>query len=180
LDTYKYDIAINITILSERQKKYNFTKPYIESSMIIVTLKDSSIKIEKPEDIENYSVGFQSDTTAQYFTEKLTNQGICFRPFAYDKIPNCFDDLRSGRLDLIAVDNLVAFDYTGKTNSPFEMVWQGRADEYISICLKKGNDALTIALDNALDELFADGTLLDISQKYFNHDLISSARSVFK
>jgi polar amino acid transport system substrate-binding protein len=180
LDAYRYDIAINVTILPERQKKYNFTKPYIGSSIIIVTLKDSFIKIEKPEDIENYNVGFQSDTTAQYFTEKLHNQNIHFRPFAYDKILNCFDDLKLGRLDLIAVDNLVAFDYAGKTNSPFEAVWQGRADEYISICLKKGNDALTIALDNALDELFADGTLLDISQKFFNHDLVSSVRNVSK
>jgi polar amino acid transport system substrate-binding protein len=167
LDTYRYDIAINVTILPERQKKYNFTKPYMNSSIIIVTLKDSFIKIEKPEDIENYSVGFQSNTTAHYFTEKLSNQGIRFRPVAYDKILNCFDDLKLGRLDLIAVDNLVASDYTGKVNSPFEVVWQGRADEYISICLKKGNDALTIALDNALDELFANGTLLDISQKFF-------------
>ncbi|MDR1100694.1 MAG: transporter substrate-binding domain-containing protein [Treponema sp.] len=180
LDTYRYDIVINVTILPERKEKYNFTKPYIDSSIIIVTLKDSFIKIEKPEDIENYSIGFQSDTTAQYFTERLSNQDIHFRPFSYDKILNCFDDLKLGRLDLIAVDNLAAFDYTRKTNSPFKEVWQGYTDEYISICLKKGNEPLTIALNNALDELFADGTLLDISQKYFNHDLISSVRNDFK
>jgi polar amino acid transport system substrate-binding protein len=180
LDTHRYDMAINVTILPERQRKYNFTKPYIASSIIIVTLRDSLIKIEKPESIENYSVGFQSDTTAQYFTERLSNQGIRFRPFAYDKILNCFDDLKLGRLDLIAVDNLVGFDYAGKTNSLFEVAWQGRADEYISICLKKGNDVLTIALDDAFDELFADGILLDISQKYFNYDLVSSVRNVFK
>jgi polar amino acid transport system substrate-binding protein len=180
LDTCKYDAAINVTILPERQKKYNFTKPYIDSSIIMVTRKDSFIKIENPENIENYSVGFQSDTTAQYFTEKLGNRGIYFRSFAYDKILNCFEDLELGRLDLVAVDNLVAFDYAGKPNSPFEAAWRGRADEYIGICLKKGNDALTGALDNALDELFADGTLVDISRQFFNHDLVSSARNVVK
>jgi ABC-type amino acid transport substrate-binding protein len=180
LNTYKYDIAINVTILPERQNIYNFTKPYIDSSINIVTLKDSFIKIENPEDIKNYNVGFQSDTTAQYFTEKLSNQGIRFYPFAYDKILNCFDDLNLERLDLIVVDNLVAFNYAGRTNSPFEIVWQGGSDEYISICLKKGNEALTIALDNILDELFADGTLSAISQKYFNHDLVSSIRNVSK
>ena len=174
LDAYRYDIAINVTILPERQKKYNFTKPYIDSSMTIVTLKGSFVKIEKPEDIENYNAGYQSDTTAQYFAERLSNQGISFQAFAYDKILNCFDELKLGRLDLIVVDNLVAFDYTGKNNSPFEVVWQGHTDEFIGICLKKGNDALTIALDNALDELFADGTLLEISQKIFNRDLVSS------
>jgi polar amino acid transport system substrate-binding protein len=174
LDTYRYDIAVNVTVLPERQNKYNFTKPYIDSSMTIVTLKDSFVKIEKPEDIENYSAGYQSDTTAQYFTERLSNQGISFQTFAYDKILNCFDDLKLGRLDLIVVDNLVAFDYAGKNNSPFGVVWQGHTDEFISVCLKKGNDALTVALDNALDELFADGTLLAISKRIFNRDLVSS------
>jgi len=179
LDTHKYDVVVNVTVLPERQNRYNFSRPYIDSSMTIVTLKDSFIKIEKPEDIGNYSVGYQSDTTAQYFTERLGNQGIGFRSFAYDKVMNCFDDLKLGRLNLAVVDNLVAFDYIGRINSPFKVVWQGHTDEFIAICLKKGNDALTIALNNSLDELFADGTLLEISQRIFRRDLVSAVRNAF-
>ena len=174
LDTNKYDIAINITILPERQKKYNFTKPYIDSSMTVVVLKNSSLKIEKPEDIAGFCVAYQADTTAQYFTEKLAERGLQFLPFSYDKILNCFDDLQIGRVDLVVVDNIVAYDYTKKEDSPFKVVWQGPSDEFIGICLKKGNDALTIALNNALDELYEDGTLLKISQQIFNRDLVSS------
>jgi polar amino acid transport system substrate-binding protein len=176
VDADRYDIAINITILSERQKKYNFTKPYIDSSITIATLKSSSLKIEKPEDIAGFSVAYQSDTTAHYFTEKLSEGGVSFIPFSYDKILNCFDDLRMGRVDFVVVDNIVAYDCTGKENSPFEVVWQGPSGEFIGICLKKGNDALTIALDKALDELFDDGTLLRISQRIFNRDLVSLVR----
>jgi len=170
----RYDIAVNITILGERQKRYNFTKPYIDSSMTIVTLKDSLLKIESPEDILNRRAGYQGDTTAQYFTERLRERGLTFSSFSYDKIINCFGDLKLGRLDLIVVDNIAAFDYAGKENSPFKVVWQGPSDEYIGICLKKGNDALTAALDKALDELFADGVLAEISQKFFRRDLVSS------
>jgi polar amino acid transport system substrate-binding protein len=176
LDTNRYDIAINITILPERQNRYNFTEPYIDSSITIVTLKGSHFKIENPEDIAGYSVCYQSDTTAQYFIERLSEQGIGFTSYSYDKILNCFDDLTLGRVDLIVVDNIVAFDYAGKEDSPFEVVWQGPSDEYIGICLKKGNDALTNALNNALDELFDNGTMLQISQKIFNRDLVSSVR----
>jgi len=174
LSAGRYDVAVNITILSERQKRYNFTKPYIDSSMTIVTLKDSLLKIEKPEDIRNLRAGYQGDTTAQYFTERLRERGLTFSSFSYDKIINCFDDLKLGRLDLIAVDNIAAFNYAGKENDPFEVVWQGPSDEYIGLCLKKGNDALTAAIDKALDELFADGVLAEISLKYFNRDLVSS------
>jgi polar amino acid transport system substrate-binding protein len=185
LDVDKYDIAINITILPERQERYNFTIPYIDSSITIVVLKGSPLKIAKPEDIEGFSVAYQSDTTAQYFTEKLRKRRVKFAPFSYDKILNCFDDLRMGRVDLVVVDNIVAYDYAGKENSPFEVAWQGHSkekdekkekDELIGICLKKGNNALTNALNNALDELFEDGTLLKISQNIFNRDLISSVR----
>jgi polar amino acid transport system substrate-binding protein len=176
LDANRYDIAINITILPERQNKHNFTKPYIDSAITIVALKGSSLKIEMPSDIAGFSVAYQSDTTAHYFTEKLSKSGARFTPFSYDNILNCFDDLRLGRVDFVVADNIVAYDYAGKADSPFEVVWQGPSDEFIGICLKKGNDALTIALDTALDELFDDGTLLGISQKIFNRDLVSSAR----
>jgi polar amino acid transport system substrate-binding protein len=174
LDTNRYDIAVNITILPERQKKYNFTKPYIDSFMTITALKKSQIKIEKPEDIEGFRVSFQGNTTAQYFTERLNKEGVKFTSFSYDKITNCFDDLKLGRVDLIAADNIVAFDYAAKENSPFEVLWSGNADEYIGICLKKGNDTLTNALNAALDELFEDGIMTDISQKYFGaYDIIA-------
>jgi len=177
LDTGKYDIAVNITILPERQKRFNFTKPYIDSSMTIVVPRNSSInKMEKPEDIAGYKVAFQGDTTAQYFADRLKKQGIVFSSFSYDKIINCFYDLLLGRVDLIIVDNIVAYHYTEKENSDLKVIWQGSSDEYIAFCLKKGNDALTIAIDNAIDELYSDGTLLEISHKIFNRDLVSSAR----
>ena len=170
LNSGKYDIAVNVTILPEREKRFNFTQPYIGSSMTIVTLKNSPLKIEQPEDIAGYRVSYQGDTTAQYFTEKLSEQGVKFSSFSYEKIVNCFDDLKLKRVDLVVVDSIVAFNYAGKENSPFKIAWQGPSDERIGICLKKGNNALTIALDKALDELFADGTMLKISNKIFNRD----------
>ncbi|MDR1469462.1 MAG: ABC transporter substrate-binding protein [Spirochaetaceae bacterium] len=176
LNTDKYDIAMNITILPKRQERYNFTKPYIDSAITIVALQSSSLKIEKPEDIAGFRVAYQSDTTAHYFTQTLRDKGVPFSSFPYDKILNCFDDLKWGRIDLIAVDNIVAYDYTGKENSPFAVIWQGPSDELIGICLKKGNDALTDALNNALDALYENGTLLNISQQIFNRDLVTSIR----
>ncbi|MDR0322145.1 MAG: ABC transporter substrate-binding protein [Treponema sp.] len=177
LEAGRYDIAVNITILPERQKKFNFTRPYIDSSMTIVTLKDSPFKIETPKDIAGFRVSYQGYTTAQYFTERLREQGVLFPSFSYDKITNCFDDLKLRRLDIIVVDNIVAFNYAGE-DTPFEVVWQGPSGEYIGICLKKGNDALTAALDNALEELFEDGTLLAISQRIFNRDLVTPVRKI--
>jgi polar amino acid transport system substrate-binding protein len=177
LDTGKYDIAVNVTILPERQKKYNFTKPYIDSYMTITALKQSQFNLTEPEDIvAGKRVAFQGNTTAQYFTEKLSEKGVRFSSYSYQKIINCFDDLKLGRVDLIAADNIVAFNFAQQQNSSYEVIWSGPSDEYIAICLKKGNDALTAAIDSALDEMFKDGSMEKISYKYFKKDLVSSLR----
>jgi len=176
LDTGRYDMAVNVTVLPERQRRFNFTKPYLDSSMTIVSLKNSTVSIRTPEDIKGLRVSYQNETTAQYFADRLRRQGINFYTFSYEKIINCFDDLKLGRLDLIIVDNIVSANYASAENSPFEIIWQGPSGEYIAICLKKGNDALTAMLDEALDELLKDGTLPNISYRFFGQDLVTPAR----
>jgi len=175
LDAERYDIAVNITILPERQERYNFTRPYIDSSMTVAALKNSPVRIERPQDIARHRAAYQSGTTAQYFTERLRDQGLIFTSFSYEKIINCFNDLGLRRVDLVVADNIVGYHYTSAENSPFEIIWEGPSDEYIGICLKKGNDALTTALNNALEELFRDGTMLELSQRIFGRDLVSRA-----
>jgi polar amino acid transport system substrate-binding protein len=170
LDANRYDIAVNVTILPERRNNYNFSKPYINSFMTIVTRNSLQVKIDKIEDIAVFNVAFQGNTTAQYFSERLNNQGIRFTSFSYDKIINCFSDLKLGRVDLVIVDNIVAFYYAGMENSGLKVAWaqpDQSSDELIGICLKKGNDKLTGMINKALDELTADGTAAAISRKYF-------------
>ncbi|MDR2519214.1 MAG: ABC transporter substrate-binding protein [Spirochaetaceae bacterium] len=173
-----YDIIMSgVTITPERLQAHNFTKPYIGNAMTIVLLKGSGITIDKPEDIAGRKVSYQAETTADIYATRLEKeQGVRFEAFEYDNIMQCFEDLKVGRVEVIVVDSLVAFDYVSGADSPFEIVWQGTADETFGICLKKGSDALTAALDKALDELFADGTIQKISQDVFKQDLVSSVR----
>lgn len=174
LNAGRFDVAVNVTILPERQERFNFTRPYIDSFITIVGLKDSQIQIDEPQDIAGYRVAFQGNTTAQYFTERVAAEGVRFSSFAYDKITGCFDDLKLRRIDLVAVDNIVAFFYAEKENDIFEVLWSGPADEYIALCLKKGNDDLTAALDAALEELFSDGTIAEIYRRYFGREMFFS------
>ncbi|MDR2102033.1 MAG: ABC transporter substrate-binding protein [Treponema sp.] len=177
VDTNKYDCIISaVTLTEERSAAHNFTKPYIGNSQALVLLKGSSVKARVPEELEGLGVAYQAETTSDIYMAKLAAQGMKFTPYEYDKVMNCFDELRLGRVDAIICDSLVAVDYIAPADSPFEIVWLGPADEVFAICLKKGNDALTGALDKALDELFAEGVMLKISQDTFNMDLVSNVR----
>jgi polar amino acid transport system substrate-binding protein len=177
VNTGKYDCIISsVTVTPERQVAHNFTKPYIANAQAMVLLKGSPVKARTPEETSGIGVAYQAETTSDIYMAKLREQGVNFTEYEYDKVMNCFDELRLGRVDAIVCDSLVAVDYLAPANNPFEIVWQGPAEEVFAICLKKGNDALTAALDKALDELFAEGTILKISQDVFKIDMVTAAR----
>jgi polar amino acid transport system substrate-binding protein len=177
VDTGKYDCIMSaVTVTPERTAAYNFTKPYIGNAQALVLMKGSAVKAKTPEELGGYSVAYQAETTSDIYMTDLAKKGVSFEPFEYDKVLNCFDELRLGRVDSIVCDSLVAVDYVANPDFDVEIVWQGTADEVFSVCLKKGNDALTAAVDKALDELFADGTMLKISQDIFKADMVSAAR----
>ncbi|AEF81720.1 glutamine ABC transporter substrate-binding protein [Leadbettera azotonutricia ZAS-9] len=173
----RYDCIISsITYTDERLKIHNFTKPYIGTAQVMIALKGAHVDARSPEETAGLSVAFQGETVSQRYMEKLAAQGVDFVPLAYDKILNCFEELRLGRVDTILCDTLVASFYLSPDNSDFEIIWLGPSDEIFAICLKKGNDALTEALDKALDELYAEGILAKMSWDYFNRDMVSSVR----
>ncbi len=177
VDTDRYDCVISaVTITPERLQVHNFSKPYIGNAQSLVLLKNTTVTARTPEDLNGYSVAYQAETMSDIYMTELASKGLQFEPFEYDKVLNCFDDLRLGRVDAIVCDSMVAVDYINKPDSVFEIVWQGTNDETFGICMKKGNNALTEAVDKALDELFAEGTMQRISQEIFNMDMVSSVR----
>jgi polar amino acid transport system substrate-binding protein len=177
VDTGKYDcIMSSVTITDERLAAHNFSRPYIGNAMSMVLLKGSKITAKNPQELSGLGVAYQAETTADFYMARLASEGLKFTPYEYDKVINCFDELKLGRVDAIVVDSLVAVDYIAPADTPFEIVWQGPADEKFGICLKKGNDALTSAINKALDELFAEGVMHKLSQKIFKLDMVSAAQ----
>jgi polar amino acid transport system substrate-binding protein len=177
VETRRFDCIMSaVTITPERKRAHNFSKPYIGNSMAIVTRKNSPFKPRNPQDLAGLGVSYQAETTAKFFMERLVGAGLRYNAFEYDKVMSCFDELRLGRVDVIVTDSVVALDYTTTPDSIFEITWLGEPDEFFGICIKKGNDALTEAVDKALDELFADGTMRRISMDILKVDMVSAAR----
>jgi len=176
VDTQRFDcIMSSVTITPERLAVHNFSKPYIQNTLAIVMPKNSRHVVRSPDNLAGLGVAFQEETTSDYFMDDLLKSGLKFTPYEYDKVMYCFDDLRLGRVDAIMTDLLVAYEYIARSDV-YEIVWQGGEEEF-GICMKKGNDALTQAVNKALDELFEDGTMLEISRNTFNGlDLVSAVR----
>jgi polar amino acid transport system substrate-binding protein len=176
VNTRKYDcIMSSVTITPARINAYNFSKPYIQNTLAIVMPKNTRHVVKNPQDLAGLGVAYQEETTSDFYMEELAKQGLRFTPYEYDKVMYCFNEMQLGRVDAIMTDLLVAFEYVGRSDI-FEIVWQGSEEEF-GICMRKGNDALTAQINKALDELYADGTLLRISRDTFNGmDLVSGVR----
>ena len=163
------------TITPERWIAHNFSKPYIQNTLALVLPKNSQRTITSPMELTGLGVAYQGKTTSDFYMEQLGKEGLKFTPFEYDEVMYCFDELSLGRVDAVMTDLLVAYEYLGRSDL-FEIVWSGTAEEF-GICMRKGNDALTKAIDKVLDEFFADGTMLRISKEIFNGmDLVSAVQ----
>ena len=174
----KYDcIMSSVTYTEERAAKFNFTKPYVVNSQLLIVRKDSMVKPKSMEEVPGLRLTFQGETTSdELFQDWVNRTGAKVETYPYDKVMNCFDDLALNRVDVILVDSVVAAEYLSRPGNPFEQSALISEDEVLAICLKKGNETLTAAINKALDDLYAEGTLQQISQKVFGTDVVSPAR----
>ena len=138
LDASRYDCIISaVSITEERQLNYNLTKPYIANKLVLVTAKD--LGITSPDGLAGFRVAVQTETTADEFMKAKMEAGLAVTDyFVYDKIIQCFDELKLGRVDAVLVDSVVAAYYLGADADKFAIVWENEAAEPMGICLKKG------------------------------------------
>ena len=178
VETRRIDVIMSsVTITDARLAAHNFSNPYVGNAMAIVTRKDSPFKPRDPQQLNGLGVSYQAETTAKFFMERLVEGGLSYTSFAYDTVTRCFDELQLGRVDVIVTDGVVAGEFAGPSDSVFEITWVGEPDEFFGIVISKGNDALTDAINNALEELFNDGTMRRISQEHLGADNVSPARA---
>lgn len=172
LNTNRADCIISaVSINDERKEKYNLTEAYIANKLCLVTRKDGSIK--SPDDLAGKKVAVQTETTADEYMKKKMAGGLAVNKsdyFVYDKIINCFDDLKAQRVDAVLVDSVVAAYYIGTDSATYSVTWENTEAEPMAIALKKGNDSLTADIQKAVNELYADGTMATIAKKYFGEN----------
>jgi polar amino acid transport system substrate-binding protein len=175
LDSDRFDCIISaVSINDERKAAYNLTEAYVANRIVLVTPKDS--EITSPDDLAGKSVAVQTETTSDYYIKGLKENGLDVEILPYDKVILCFDDLKVGRVDAVVTDSVVAAYYMGTDADKYEMVWESDEAEPMTICLKKGNDALTQKVEEAVDALYENGKMAEIATKYFGYDVTEGVR----
>ncbi|SEB50779.1 amino acid ABC transporter substrate-binding protein [Microbacterium hydrocarbonoxydans] len=167
LDADRFDVIANqVSINEERQEKYLFSTPYTVSPGVIVVAEDDD-SISSFEDLEGKTTA-QSLTSNWY--ELATESGATVE--GVEGWAQAVELLRQGRVDATVNDKLTFLDYEN-TNSPSGLKIAAETDEAgeQAFVFTKDKADLVEAIDGALEELRADGTLAEISEKYFGEDV---------
>ncbi|MBG6180862.1 amino acid ABC transporter substrate-binding protein [Arthrobacter sp. CAN_A1] len=167
LDAGRFDVIANqVSITDERLETYDFSDPYTVSTGVIVTTADNT-EITSFEDLEG-------KTTAQSLTSNWHTlaQESGAEIEAVEGWAQSVTLLEQGRVDATINDTLTYLDYQ-QTNPTDAIKIAAETDEesLSAFAFTKGSDDLIAAVDEALASLRADGTLAEISEKYFGSDV---------
>jgi polar amino acid transport system substrate-binding protein len=171
LSSGRIDLIWNgYTITDERKEKVLFTKPYLKNAQVVVTLEDSTIKTL--DDLEGKVVGLQSLSSAADALNASPVKAKVKEVTEFTDNVLALNDLKSGRLDAVIIDEIVINYYITSQNESFKVLEESLAPEEYGIGVKKGNEELLEKLQTALDELNEDGTAAEISNKWFGQDKV--------
>ena len=164
----KADIGLaGMTVTPERQEVINFTASYATGVQVVIVTEDSAIASVDDlfADGANYYIGVQRNTTGDlYTTWDLEDAGLATID-RYSKGADAVQALKTGKVDCVVIDNEPAKAFV-EANEGLKILDTAYAVEDYAAAMSKDNEALYEAVNKALEELIADGTVASIVAKY--------------
>lgn len=167
VQTGKEDIAMaGLTVNAEREQNVDFTVSYATGVQVVIVPEDSDITTV--DDLSNDKmIGTQEGTTGYiYCSDTVENGGYGEdHVIAYTNGATAIQALLSGSVDAVVIDNEPAKAYVA-ANPGLRILDTEYVTEDYAIGVSKENNALRDAVNTALEELIADGTVQSIIDKY--------------
>lgn len=169
LDGGRYDAIINgVEITEERTQKYDFSTPYAYIKTALVVAEGNS-DIKSFDDLNGKKT---SNSLGSTYADMAADKGASVQNV--DTLSETIDMVTSGRVDATLNAEVSFYDYLKEhPDAPISIVALTDDASNVAIPLVKGDDnaSLKAAIDKAVEELSADGTLTALSNKYFGSDI---------
>ena len=156
----KADIVMaGVTVTDERKAVMDFSDSYATGIQSIIVPEGSDIA--SPDDLAGKKIGTQRGTTGYiYCSDDFGDENVV----AYDNGLTAVQALTNGQVDAVVIDNAPAKEFVA-ANPGLKILDTSYAEEDYAIGMAK-NSPLEDAVNSALEELKADGTLQAIVDKY--------------
>ena len=160
-------VMAGVTVTEDRLVVMDFTESYATGIQVVIVPEDSDIT--SIDDLNGKMIGVQRGTTGDQYCSAAPEDG----GYGEDNVTK-YDDgltavraLNNGQVDCVVIDNAPAQEFV-EANPGLKILETEFANEDYAIGVAKGNTQLLDALNGAIAELQADGTIQSILDKYIS------------
>lgn len=156
----KSDIVMaGVSVTDDRLLVMDFSDSYATGVQVVIVPEGSEVTVDT---LGDYVIGTQRATTGNiYCTDDYGEDHVV----AYDNGITAVQALMNGQVDCVVIDSAPAQEFVA-ANAGLTILDTEYVSEEYAIGMAKGNTALVEAVNNALAELTADGTIQAIVDKY--------------
>ena len=170
LESGNIDCIWNGFTMTGREDDYTWTEPYMANQQVFVVANDSDINSQA--DLAGKIVEVQADSSAEAALKEAPELTATFKELLTTADYNtAFMDLEMGSVDAIAMDVIVAGYQIQQRNADFKILDDSLSEEEYGVGFKKGNTELRDKVQSTLEEMAEDGTLQEVSEKWFSKDV---------
>ena len=175
LNRGKIDFIWNgYSITEERKEKVDFSNPYLNNTQAIVVLADSDIQSKA--DLAGKEVGTQGGSSTIEAVEaepevlaSFKNSSLVLMP----TFPDILRDLENNRIDAVVGDIVLLRYYIDKMGAEkFRILEDNFGSEEYGVGMRKTDSELIAEVNRIMEEMKADGTATQISEKWFGENIV--------
>lgn len=158
----KSDIVMaGVTVTDDRKLVMNFTDSYATGVQVVIVKEGSDVTLDN---LGEKMIGTQRGTTGYIYTSDDYGDD---HVTAYDNGASAVQALINGQVDCVVIDSAPAEAFVA-ANAGLTILDTEYVTESYAIGVNKDNTALLDAINQALAELTADGTVQSIVDKYIS------------
>lgn len=173
LNSKRIDVIWNgLSVTPERMENMSMSKMYLNNSNILMTF-NPEVVIDKEEDLANYKIGTQADSSALHVMQSSDKFDLYAENVSeYRTFDEAILDMQAGRVDCIVVDQVLGEYKNSKMDEKMTVCNFNFGDDFFAIGARKADTTLTDKLNESLQQLIDDGTAAEISNKWFGKDIV--------
>jgi len=159
-----------LTITDERKEVILFTEPYLKNQQILIVKADA--KFNTLSDLAGKVVGLQGGSTASDAMDSSPEFKASLKEIIeFSDNLTALMDLEAGGVDAVLLDLFVANDNIKRSGKNFRILDQSLTEEEYGVGFRKNDVALRDKVQATLQDMASDGTIANISNKWFGADI---------
>ena len=159
-------VLAGLSYREDRDEVMDFTTKYATGVQVVIVKEGSDVTLDN---LGDYMIGTQRGTTGYLYASDTPENGGYGEDhvIGYDSGVTAVQELINGTIDAVIIDKQPAEAYVAANPDAGLTILPGNwVEEDYCLAVDEGNTALLDALNAALNELIADGTVQSIVDKY--------------